>query len=294
MRGSPYADLTRPPLRAADLRRALVTGGLWTDLRVVAETGSTNADLAAQARAGAGEGRVLVAESQTAGRGRLARQWEAPPQSSIMVSVLLYPPVPPSRLGWLPMLAGVAVAESVGRLAVVDARLKWPNDLLVRPAVGEAGYGKCAGVLAEAVGDAVVVGIGLNVLQRADEVPPRVGSAFPATSLALSGAACIDRDPLLRALLRSLADWYVRWRTAGGDPEASGVREAYRAYCLTLGTEVRVTLPGGEVVAGLASDVDADGRLVVTTAAGVRSLAAGDVEHVRPENIQDPRVEPRA
>ena len=282
MGGSPYADLTRPPLRSADLRRALVTGDLWTDVQVVAETGSTNADLAARARAGAGEGLVLVAEWQTSGRGRLDRHWEAPPQSSIMVSVLLRPPVPPARLGWLPMLAGVAVVESIGRLAVVDARLKWPNDLLVRPAVGEGGYGKCAGVLAEAVGDAVVVGIGLNVSQRADEVPPPVGPAFPATSLALSGAAFVDRDPLLRAMLRALAEWYARWREVEGDPGSSGLRAAYREHCLTLGTEVRVTLPGGEVVTGVASDVDLDGRLVVVSPAGVRPLAAGDVEHVRP------------
>jgi BirA family biotin operon repressor/biotin-[acetyl-CoA-carboxylase] ligase len=207
MSSSPYANLSRPPLHEAGLRRALlVDGGLWTELRVVAETGSTNADVAEDARAGADEGLVLIAETQHAGRGRLDRRWEAPAQSSIMLSALVRPVVPPVRLGWLPLLAGVALAESVGRIAVVDAGLKWPNDLLVRSMAGRDGYGKCAGVLAEAVGDGVVLGVGLNVTQRADELPPPVGAGHPATSLELAGALCTDRDPLLRGLHRTLAD----------------------------------------------------------------------------------------
>src|SRR5262245_33528909 len=137
---SPYADLSRPPLQAAPLRRALV-GRLWTDVRVVTETGSTNADLVAAARTGAAEGLVLVAESQTAGRGRFDRVWQAPPRSSLTLSVLLRPSVSPARLGWLPLLTGVALAESVGRIAVVDAALKWPNDLLLD------GRRKVAGIL---------------------------------------------------------------------------------------------------------------------------------------------------
>lgn len=305
MTSSPYSDLSRPPLHERDLRRALVTpGGVWTDLRVLDVTESTNAEVAAAAQAGAPDGLVVIAETQTAGRGRLGRRWEAPARSALTFSVLLRPEVPATRRGWLTLLAGVAVAESVGRVAVVDAVLKWPNDLLVRSALasdadrlasadrsapadplrGEQGaeYGKCGGILAEALPDErVVVGIGVNVSQRADELPPVPATAYPPTSLALAGAATTDRDPLLRAVLRALADWFVRWRAAGGDPDASGLLAAYRERCLTIGSRVTVSLPGGEHVMGTATDIDEDGRLVVTGPAGVRALAAGDVYHVR-------------
>jgi len=298
MPDSPYADLRRPPLAEAALRRALIVqGGLWTRLRIVRETGSTNADLADEARSGRAEGDVLIAERQTAGRGRLGRAWEAPTQAGLTLSVLLRPAgVGPTRLGWLPLLAGVALAQAVARLGEVDAVLKWPNDLLVRPAdeaavgaaVGVGGYGKCAGLLAEVIpspaGPAVVLGIGLNVTQEAEELPPvslTDPTAPPATSLALAGAACTDRDPLLRATLRALADWYLRFCAAGGDPQVSGVADAYRERCATLGGEVRVHLPDGTTIDGLASDVDDEGRLVVRTAGQTRQVAAGDVRHLR-------------
>jgi BirA family transcriptional regulator, biotin operon repressor / biotin---[acetyl-CoA-carboxylase] ligase len=270
-------------LHEAALRRGLLPpSGPWTDLRVVAETGSTNADLAAKARSGAEEGAILIAERQTAGRGRLDRAWESPPRAGITLSVLLRPRVPPVRLAWLPLLAGVALVESVGRVALVDAGLKWPNDLLVRPGSEEGEYGKCAGVLAEAVGSGVVLGIGLNVTQTADELPPPTDpAAFAPTSLALSGTVTTDRDPLVRAILRTLARWYGTWLEHSGDPNKSGVRQAYQDSCRTLGTEVAVSMPGGDQVRGLASDVDGDGRLVVQTPAGPRPVAAGDVQHVR-------------
>jgi BirA family biotin operon repressor/biotin-[acetyl-CoA-carboxylase] ligase len=267
---SPYTDLDRPPLHEAALRRALlVPGGLWTDLRVVAETGSTNADVAAHARNGAPEGLVVVAERQTAGRGRLGRVWESPPRAGIAVSVLLRPAgVEPARFGWLPLLAGVAAAEAVRRVGEVDAALKWPNDLMIADR-------KCAGILAEAVATpetGIVLGIGLNTTLREPELPRP-----DATSLALAGAACTDRDPLLRALLRALATWYTRWREAGGDAGASGLREAYSFHCTTLGRDVLVHLPGGDELRGRADGVDADGHLIVDG----RALAAGDVVHLR-------------
>jgi BirA family biotin operon repressor/biotin-[acetyl-CoA-carboxylase] ligase len=265
---SPYADLGRPPLREAALRRALlVPDGLWTGLRVVAETGSTNADLADAARAGAPEGTVLVAERQTAGRGRLGRQWQSPPRAGLAVSVLLRPKaVPVARYGWLPLLAGIALVESVRRVSDVDAYLKWPNDLLL------PGDRKCGGILAEVVAPgAVVLGIGLNVSLREDELPRP-----DATSLALAGAPT-DRDPLLRQLLRSLALGYSRWLDGS-------VRDDYLPHCGTIGRRVRVELPDGGVREGVAVDVDDDGRLVVSTPEGPDSrltVAAGDVVHVR-------------
>ncbi|MBO7934378.1 MULTISPECIES: biotin--[acetyl-CoA-carboxylase] ligase [Streptomyces] len=276
---SRWSDLERPPLDAAALRRALVReGGLWSDVRVVQRTGSTNSDLAALAVKGeAAEGAVLVAEEQTAGRGRLDRRWTAPPRSGLFFSVLLRPAeVPVARWGWLTLLTGVAVATGLARAAGVDTALKWPNDLLVTVGGEER---KAGGILAERAGeDGVVVGVGINVTLRADELPvPQAGS------LALAGAAGTDRDPLLRAVLRSLEEWYGRWREAGGDPAVGGLQEAYAAGCATLGRSVRAELPGGRALVGEAVAVDGDGRLVIATADGVREpVGAGDVVHLRP------------
>ncbi|AXG79939.1 biotin--[acetyl-CoA-carboxylase] ligase [Streptomyces paludis] len=274
-----WSDLERPPLNLRALRRGLVVpGGLWTALDVVTATGSTNSDLAARARDGAVEGAVLVAEEQTAGRGRLDRRWTAPARSGIFFSVLLRPgpEVPVERLGWLPLLTGVAVATGLARAAGVDTALKWPNDLLVTVGGEER---KAGGILAERAGaDAVVVGVGLNVSLRADELPvPTAGS------LHLADAVSLDRDTLLRGVLRSLEQWYGRWRAAGGDPALSGLQEAYAAGCATLGRTVRAELPGDRALTGEAVAVDGDGRLILRTADGTRqAVSAGDVVHVRP------------
>jgi BirA family biotin operon repressor/biotin-[acetyl-CoA-carboxylase] ligase len=226
---------------------------------------------------------VVIAEQQSAGRGRRDRQWVSPPRAGLTVSVLLRPgranvqrgwaAAPAGAYGWLPLLAGVALLETVQRVAAVEAGLKWPNDLIV-------GGGKCAGILAEVTDDAVVVGIGLNVSTRAEELPATTG--LPATSLKVAGAEATDRDPLLRSLLRGLASWYAGWRAADGDPELSGVLAAYLRSCTTIGRPVRILLPAGSSLDGAASGVDADGRLVVRTADGTdHRVLAGDVVHVR-------------
>jgi BirA family biotin operon repressor/biotin-[acetyl-CoA-carboxylase] ligase len=273
------SDLDRPPLNAAALRRALVReGGLWTGIEVVQRTGSTNTDLVALAAAGkAAEGAVLVAEEQNAGRGRLDRTWTAPPRSGLFFSVLLNPAeVPVARWGWLPLLAGVAVATGLARAAGVDTALKWPNDVLVTVGGEER---KAGGILAERAADqGVVIGIGVNVTLRENELPvPAAGS------LTLAGARTTDRDPLLRAVLRALEDWYGRWRTAGGDPAASGLQETYAAGSATLGRLVRAELPGDRTITGEAVAIDGDGRLVLATEEGVQEpVGAGDVVHLRP------------
>ncbi|MGP3985132.1 biotin--[acetyl-CoA-carboxylase] ligase [Streptomyces sp. KR80] len=271
-----WSDLERPPLNAAALRRALVRpDGLWTSLDVVEVTGSTNTDLADRARAGqAHQGTILVAEEQSAGRGRLDRHWTVPPRSGLIFSVLFEPNVPVERWGWLPLLAGVATATALSRAAGVDTALKWPNDLLVQ--VGDEER-KAGGILAERAGEGVVIGIGLNVSQRAEELPvPDAGS------LALAGAASLDRDPLLRAVLRALERWYADWTAADGDPGASRLQEAYAAGCSTLGRTVRAELPGERELIGEAVAVDGDGRLVLATKDGVQQpVGAGDIVHLR-------------
>ena len=272
---SSYGDLERPPLRPAALRRGLVReGSLWREVRVVERTRSSNADLVVAAREGAPEGAVLVAEWQTAGRGRLDRVWTAPPRAGLTFSLVLRPvDVPSAALSWLPLLVGVSVASATARLTDLQLGVKWPNDVL-------AGGRKLCGVLAERVdtpdGVAVVVGVGLNVTTRADELPTPA-----ATSLALEGATATDRDPLLRACLREMADWYGRWRGAGGDAAACGLRAEYVRACTTLGRMVRVEVPTGGAVEGLARDIDSAGHLVVGTDRGDVVLGAGDVVHVR-------------
>ena len=317
---SAYSDLERPPLRELAVNKAVVRpGGLWRRVDIVRETGSTNADVAEAARAGKDEGYVLVAEAQSAGRGRLGRTWTAPARSGLFLSVLLRPTdVPAARWGWLPLLAGTAARTAVDAVSGVPVKLKWPNDLIVvddegsatetgsgnkdaadsgaaadaadpKAAVADAAtaadtaYGaarKLGGILVERVetpaGPAAVVGLGLNVSLRRDELP-----AAHATSLVLEHAKAADRDTVLRAILRELERWYTDWSVTAGDPMASGLLSAYAASCATFGRRVRVELPGGEPVVGDAVGLDGDGRLLVRTADGERAFGAGDVVHLR-------------
>ena len=251
-----YEDLDRPPLHVASLRRALAPDG-WR-LEVLAEAGSTNAVVAERARAGEPAGLVVVAEAQTAGRGRLDRSWVSPPRAGLTFSVLVRPDLPVAQWPWLPLWTGLAVATALRERAEVSAELKWPNDVLVDDR-------KVCGVLVEVPeAGAAVLGIGLNVTTRADELPVET-----AGSLQLAGARTADRDTLLRAILRSLA-------AVLADPAAS--RAAYRKRCSTLGRRVRLQLPAERTVEGAAADVDDDGRLVVDGIA----YGAGDVVHLRP------------
>lgn len=263
----------RLPLNGAALAGALVRpGGFWRAVEVTAVTGSTNADLLEQAAGGAPEGTVLVAEAQTAGRGRMGRAWLSPTGAALMFSVLLRPAtVPPARRGWIPLLAGVAIASAVAAVAGLDARLKWPNDVLV-------GDRKLAGILAEQAADAIVLGVGVNVSTRRDELP-----VATATSLALEGAARAGRQELLGAALGELEHWYLAWTdgTNPGDPDASGLRAEYRRRSVTLGRPVRVEFPGGATARGTALDVDTEGRLLLRTAGGPLAVSAGDVVHLR-------------
>jgi BirA family transcriptional regulator, biotin operon repressor / biotin---[acetyl-CoA-carboxylase] ligase len=280
---SPWGDLSRPPLRQAALRRAVVGGGsAWTSLDAVEATGSTNADLAARVRDGAAHhGAVLTTDHQQAGRGRRDRSWTTPPRSSVVVSVFVRPDdVPRALWSWLPLVAGVAVVDALVRVGGLDAVLKWPNDVLVDDR-------KVCGVLAQVVdgpdGAGAVIGIGLNVTQREDELPVPT-----ATSMALAGAATTDRDTVLRAVLRALDQRYTAWARAGGEPRRGAIAAAYRERCDTIGRRVRVELPGGETLVGAAEGVDDDGRLIVRDdEGGLRALAAGDVVHVRATGTLD-------
>lgn len=261
----------------AGLRRQLVRpGGLWARVDHVVETGSTNADLAAAARAGTAEpGSVLVTDFQSAGRGRLGRTWTAPPGTSIAMSVLVRPAgVDPARWTWLPLLTGLAVADGLTRVAGLEIRLKWPNDVLV-------GDRKVCGILAErvetAAGWACVVGMGINTHLAADELPVPTATSV-AIEAAASGRATPTRTSAVATVLAAFELLYRRWLAA---PDAPWLAAAYGARSATLGQKVRVVSGPDLAVDGVATGVDADGRLVVHTPEGAQAFAAGDVIHVR-------------
>ncbi|MFB6172058.1 MAG: biotin--[acetyl-CoA-carboxylase] ligase [Haloarculaceae archaeon] len=209
---------------------------------------------------------VVVAASQTGARGRLDREWSSPP-GGVYLSVVCRPDLPPAQAPVYTLAAAVATVRAA-REAGVDARIKWPNDVVVPD--GDGGYRKLAGILTEMEGEAdrvswIVVGIGVNV-NTADEHLPA-----GATSVRREAGA-VERRVFVQRLLES----FDRLRA---DPEA--VVPAWREYALTLGQTVRVETPG-DVVVGEAVDVEFPGALVVETDAGPRRVAAGDCEHLRP------------
>jgi BirA family transcriptional regulator, biotin operon repressor / biotin---[acetyl-CoA-carboxylase] ligase len=259
--------VTGAPLDAAALQAGLELP--WTRLTVVDETTSTNADLLVGADR-TPDGAVLVAEHQSAGRGRLDRTWTSPARSGLTFSVLVRPGTPIATWGWLPLLAGVAVRDTVVATGV-DAWLKWPNDLLI----GRA-QRKAAGILVQTSGEAAVIGIGLNVTTTAGELPVPT-----ATSLALEGGG-VDRSALLATLLVELGRQYVRWRDSRGDARSCGLATDYNERCATLNQYVSVSAPDGSSLRGVATGIDAEGRLRVTADGVEHVVAAGDVDHIRP------------
>jgi len=277
-----------------DLARSALAGSRFADVRWVAETGSTNTDALELARQGEAEGVVLVADHQTAGRGRLGRTWEAPVGGSLLCTILLRPPaaVAPATT----MAVAVAAAEAVEELTGRAPRLKWPNDL-VWPGDGSAADRKLAGILAEVDWPAasqissgwreprpqdrlvVAVGIGINVAWG-DDVPADLADLAVAIDHLTAPDAAPDRADLLVALLRHLDRRYAE--LLAGPDGAAALREAWRERSATLGRRVRIDL-GADDLEGTAVDVTDEGHLVVETLEGDRrTIAVGDVVHLRP------------
>lgn len=237
-------------------------GRLFTAIRAVPSTGSTNADLAAAARDGAASGIVLVADHQSAGRGRFARSWGAPPGESVAISLLLRPhDMPVERWLWLPLITGIAVADALAALGV-RPQVKWPNDVLIDGR-------KICGILSERVDDAAVIGVGINTALSADHLPVPT-----ATSLALEGATA-SATRVVAEVLAAFEPAYRRW-ASGAD-----LRHWYSERCASVGRRVRVLESATRSVEGTAVGVDALGRLLVRTPVGERAFAAGDVLHLR-------------
>ncbi len=275
--------LVAPPLDPEVLRAALVTRGSgWTEVEHHDSIGSTNARATRLGRPWV----VVVADHQSAGRGRLARRWDAPPGRSVAVSATV--PVPASGAGWLPLLTGLAVTEAVEATTSLSAVLKWPNDVLL-PSDDDR---KVSGILCEVVtaraGPLVVIGAGINVSQSRAQLPVET-----ATSLLLAGAHVTESTgtDLVGAYLQRLADRYaalveapVTGGALAGPTGLSGLAAEYRTRCSTLGRRVRITRAetnGAIDVVGVAVDIDAEGRLVIDGPGGPTAWAAGDVVHVR-------------
>lgn len=272
-------DPSRNPLDVDAVRSAVVGDeSVWRRVDVVEETGSTNADLTSRAAGGEDvAGAVLLAENQTAGRGRNGRTWSAMPRAQVTMSM----GIPTAGLsaaswGWVPLITGLAVIDAVAEIAGVRAGLKWPNDVLAG-----SNSGKLAGILAEASAPAgvIVVGVGLNVSLRQEDLPDAA-----ATSLLILGAADVDRTALAVALLRNMSRRVGHLLSTG---VGAGLVDEYVGKSSTVGRRVRAILPGDREVTGQALGVDEQGRLRIDTdlspgGGGVVAVSAGDIVHLRP------------
>lgn len=261
-------------LSEANVRQVLTTEWIGRPYLYTAATTSTNDQLKGTAfDPSYRSGTVLLADHQSAGRGRMQRRWEAPSGSSLLFSVLLRPDWPAQQAAWLTMLAGLAVTESIEAVTGLAARLKWPNDVVIEH---DAHWRKVCGLLLDVALSAggrvqhAIVGIGLNVNIPAGALPD---APTPPTSLLIATGRPVPRLPLLADLLLRLESHYAA-AMDGRSPAA-----AWADQLITLGRAVRVTAAGSaETVTGVAESIDDWGRLLVRDEAGaLHTIAAGDV-----------------
>ncbi|NNE72359.1 MAG: biotin--[acetyl-CoA-carboxylase] ligase [Acidimicrobiales bacterium] len=280
-------------------------GTRFTDCRWVAETGSTNADLLADGPGPTASSTVLVADHQTAGRGRLDRRWQAPPGRNLLLSIRLDPAEfgVPAPAGWGRFGTALAVAavEAIGAVGV-GVGVKWPNDIVALGAAED--HGKVGGMLAEATSTTLVLGLGLNVGWPGPDSPgpDSPGPDSPVMEVAPPGATSLrrlgydgDRQTVLRHLLAAYDRWLDRItpgpdRADGPDldgpdlegPDLDGLRAAYVDCCVTLGRPVRIERAAKPPLTGTATGLTAAGHLVLTDEAGaLHEISVGDVVHLR-------------
>jgi BirA family biotin operon repressor/biotin-[acetyl-CoA-carboxylase] ligase len=258
-------------LTPLELRPLLNTHDVGQVLHWHEEIGSTNDRARELAEEGAEHGEVVIAEAQTAGRGRRGRGWSSPPRRNLYFSVVLRPDLPPARAPELTLVASVAICEAL-RQAGVEAGIKWPNDL-------HASGRKIAGILTELAAEPdrvswVVLGIGVNVNARAEDFPEDVRAE--ATSVLLERGQPAPRALLAAACFTALEEWTDRHAEEGFGP----VAVAWRKRSVTLGREVVVKIEGRDIV-GTAEDIDETGALLVRTRAGLERILTGDVALLR-------------
>ena len=267
------------------LRGLLKARGLeWAaEIEHLAAVGSTNDHLKQRARAGAAAWTVVIADAQTAGRGRQGRRWSSPP-GNLHLSVLLRPDPPAARWSVLPLLAGVAVAEALAEEGL-EVRLKWPNDIVAGTAATSRLIGcgrKLGGILAEAASSAeglesVVMGVGVNVAVRPADLPPDAASSV--TSIADELGHGVDRLVVAAAVLARLRVWYHALARDG--PRV--VQAAWRARALPWWGRAVEARSGERHLRGIARDLDEGGALILELEDGTRAvLHSGEVREVRP------------
>ncbi len=213
-------------------------------------------------------GAAVVARSQTQGRGRLGRNWESAAGKGLYFSLILRVEVPDAPLYSLSSALGVTSA--LEKLTKLKCRVKWPNDVLCVSSDGEAR--KIGGILCEARGPQLVVGIGVNVNQNLEELPPR--PVFPASSLALESGKTWEIDAVLSAIIRELNVVLPRLENHGWND----LRAEFENQCLGIGEVLRVKT-GSETLIGTLESVDEKGALVLRTASGVRKVLAGEISY---------------
>lgn len=261
---TPPPDQQGKPLDLAALEAALTGTLLGHPLRYYPSIGSTNTEAMALAKAGAAEGTLLLTDHQTAGRGRIGRIWQSLPAQQLQFSLILRPTFPPH---FLVMASALSVMEAIRAVAHLDAAIKWPNDVLIQGR-------KVAGILIEASGDSVVLGIGLNVNSTLAGEPEL---AVRATTLADALGYPLSREALAATLLTTLDRFYAELQH-GGDAAQRAVWGTWRAHLETLGRAV-IIHQTAEEVRGTAEDVDETGCLIVRQPDGTpRTITWGDVE----------------
>ncbi len=249
----------RPPLDVAEISKRI--SQYWR-VSVVEVTGSTQDDIAAKISCGdALHGDVLVSDFQSAGRGRLDREFEAAPSSALTFSFFIEPERDRDEWGFIPLLTGLAVVFALQEIdSRVVTQLKWPNDLLITDS-------KLGGIISQAAGNGVIIGVGINVAMNAGELP-----VSHATSLYLNDFAQLNRNYLLPAFLKHFEELFSRWQ------KGEDLRHLYREKSATIGCSIRVELPGGKTLEGQALDISAHGELILDD--GTR-VSVGDVVHLR-------------
>jgi BirA family biotin operon repressor/biotin-[acetyl-CoA-carboxylase] ligase len=255
---------------AEELRSGLAARIIGREIRYLAETDSTNRQAYALGEAGAGEGLVVIADRQTAGKGRMGRSWASPPGVNLYLSILLRPPLPPQAAPQLTFVSTLAVSRTIAAVSGLSPTHKWPNDVLV-------GDCKVAGLLNEMSAESdrirfVVLGIGVNLNMTADQFPNDL--RMPATSLLLAGGQPVSRALFARTLLEQLDALYAEFLQRGPAP----LLAAWEARCDLIGKEVEVDEGGSGILRGKFTGIDRDGALLLTLADGTTErVLAGDV-----------------
>jgi BirA family biotin operon repressor/biotin-[acetyl-CoA-carboxylase] ligase len=269
---------------AEELRSGLSTRRIGREIRYLPETDSTNRQAYALGEAGAEEGLVVIADRQSAGKGRMGRSWVSPPGVNLYLSVLLRPPLPPHAAPQLTFASTLAVSRAIAAVSGLEPTHKWPNDVLIDGC-------KVAGLLNEMSAEAdrirfVVLGIGINLNMTAAQFPGDL--RMPATSLLLAGGRPVSRALFARTLLEQLDSLYAEYLRSGPAP----IMAAWEARCDLIGKHVEVDESGSGMVRGTVAGLDRDGALLLTLTDGsTERILAGDVRVMA--SPQQPAPSPR-